>query len=101
MHTLIMCELITGIIKKTVTMLLIRTAVKILVSENIVFLSRNKTASGRCLFAQNVVKEMNMKAKLSKELNHKESLGEMPGQLDNIYIPRNVLMIYPEHMVRS
>lgn len=82
-------------------MLLITVAVKILVSENIGFLSRNKTASGRCLFAQNIVKEMNMKAKLSKELNHKESLGEMPGQLDYIYIPSSVPMIYSEHMVRS
>ena len=44
---------------------------------------------------------MNMKAKLCKELNHKGRLGEMPGQLDNIYIPSCVPMIYSEHMVRS
>lgn len=44
---------------------------------------------------------MNMKAKLSKELNHKRRLGEMLVQLDNIYIPSSFPMIYSEHMVRS
>ena len=82
-------------------MLLRTAAVAILTSENFGFLSRKETASGGCQFAQNVVKEMNMKGKLSKELNHKGRLGEMPGQLDNIYIPSSVPMIYCEHMVRS
>lgn len=82
-------------------MLLITAAVTILAKENFGFLSRKETASGGCQFAQNVVKEKNMKAKLSKELNHKERLGEMSGQLDNIYIPSSVPMIYSEHMVRS
>lgn len=82
-------------------MLLITAALTILISENFGFLSKKETASGGCQFAQNIVKEMNMKAKLSKELKHKVRLGEMPGQLDNIYIPSSVPMIYSEHMVRS
>lgn len=51
-------------------MSLITAVVTKLISENFGFLSRKETASGGCLFAQNAVKEMNMKAKLSKELNH-------------------------------
>jgi len=57
--------------------LLIPAAVTILTSENSSFLPRKETASGGCQFPQNVVKVMNMKAKLCKELNHKGRLGEM------------------------
>lgn len=95
-----MHELITGIIK--ITVLLITAAVTILQSKNLGFLSRKETASGGgYLFAQNVVIEMNMKSKLSREINHKGRQGEMPDQLDNIYIPSRISMIYSEHMVRS
>lgn len=82
-------------------MLLITAAVTILTTENFGSLSRKETASGGCQSAQKAAKEMNMKAKLSTELNRKGWLGEMPGQLDNIYIPSTVPMIYSEHMVRS
>lgn len=82
-------------------MLLITAAVTISTTENSGFLSRKETASGGCQSAQNAVTEMNIKTKLSTELNRKGLLGEMPGQLDNIYIPSTVPMIYSEHMVRS
>lgn len=42
-----------------------------------------------------------MKSKLREEINRRGRLGEMPGQLDNIHIPRSIPMIYSEHMVRS
>lgn len=81
--------------------MLITAAVTILKSKNLDFLSRKQTLLGGYLFAQNVVIEMNLKSKLSREINHKGRLGEMPGQLDNIYIPSSIPMIYSEHMVRS
>lgn len=81
--------------------MLITAAATIFERKNLGFLSRKETASGGYLFAQNVVIEMNMKSKLSREINHKGRLGEMPGQLDNIYIPSSIPMIYSEHMVRS
>lgn len=81
--------------------MLLTAAVTILKSKNLGFLSRKETASGGYLFAQNVLIEMNTKSKLSREINHKGRLGEVPGQLDNIYIPNSILMIYSEHMVRS
>lgn len=82
-------------------MLLITAAVTALICENFCFPSRKEITSGGCQFAHKVVKKKNMKAKLSKELNHKRRLGEMLVQLDNIYIPSSFPMIYSEHMVRS